>query len=760
MRVEHLLALLSVVFICTTVSLLLFDLYNLKDERRAAQRTRRWFQPFGFSPRVVGGFSYASLILVSVLTMYLELLLIRWVSSEIRIFAYLKNFVLIACFLGFGLGCYLCRQPINVLPIALPLVLLTIIIRLPWDALRDVVAALPLYLGATTEVHMWGVPDVSLNWLSLPGFVGAITITVSLFSLLTLVFIPLGQLVGWYLENAGRGILSYSVNILASLAGIVLYCLICFLNLPPLVWFAVASAILVLLLWKTPRLRWTVGAAMALCLGLLSLKEDANKTVYWSPYQKLALTPKASAGETIAYELDTNGTWYQHIIDLSPRFVQSHRELFQGVPAEWNAYNLPFRFYRAPSSVLVLGAGMGNDVAAALRNGAQRVVAVEIDPLILDLGRRLHFEKPYDSPRVELVVDDARNYIQNARDRFDLVLFALLDSHTTSSHFSNIRIDNYVYTREALYAAKQLLQPGGLFIVKFQADTPWIAGRLRELLTDVFGHPPLQTQAEPSYTTSGRFFITGPQEQVARAMADPELAAYVETRGNWETEDATLTTDDWPYFYQHEPGLPASIIAISAILVSLSWLAIRRSGAGGRPMRWHFFFLGAGFLLLEVQIISKMALLFGTTWVVNSIVITGLLLLIVGANILVEKRPQFPAWLAYTGMLLWMALSYGIPTEALFREAIWQRGLVATSVLCAPVLFASMVFIQSFARAGFSGEALGSNLIGALVGGLLESLSLWTGVRSLLVVAAILYLASFLTMRQEARLRELPADAH
>lgn len=760
MRVEHLLALLSVVFICTTVSLLLFDLYNLKDERRAAQRTRRWSRPFGFSPRIIGGFSYASLILASLLTLYLELLLIRWVSSEIRIFAYLKNFVLIACFLGFGLGCYLCRQPVNVLPIALPLVLLTIIIKLPWDALRDVIAALPLYLGTTTEVHMWGVPDVSLNWLSLPGFVGAITITASLFSLMTLVFIPLGQLVGWYLENAGRGILSYSVNVLASLAGIVLYCLICFLNLPPLVWFAVATAILFLLLWKTPRLRWTVAAAMALCLGLLSLKEDPNKIVYWSPYQKLALTPKASAGETIAYELDTNGTWYQHIIDLSPRFVQSHRELFQGVPAEWNAYNLPFRFYRAPSAVLVLGAGMGNDVAAALRNGAQRVVAVEIDPLILDLGRRLHFEKPYDSPRVELVADDARNYIQNTRDRFDLVLFSLLDSHTTSSHFSNIRIDNYVYTREALQAAKQLLRPRGLFIVKFQVDTPWIAGRLGELLTHVFGHPPVQMQAEPSYTTSGRFFITGSQEQVARAMADPELAAYVEARGNLETEHATLTTDDWPYFYQHEPGLPASVIAISAILLSLSWLAIRRSGAGGHTMRWHFFFLGAGFLLLEVQIISRMALLFGTTWVVNSIVISGLLLLIVGANTLVEKRPQFPAWLAYTGMLLSVALSYGIPTEALFRESIWQRGLVATGVLCAPVLFASIVFIQSFARAGFSGDALGSNLIGALVGGLLESLSLWTGLRSLLVVAALLYLASFLTMRQEARLRELPADAH
>lgn len=67
---------------------------------------------WGFKPQALGGFSYWSLILVSVLGLFLELLLIRWISSEIRIFAYFKNFVLISCFLGFGLGCYLCRRPI------------------------------------------------------------------------------------------------------------------------------------------------------------------------------------------------------------------------------------------------------------------------------------------------------------------------------------------------------------------------------------------------------------------------------------------------------------------------------------------------------------------------------------------------------------------------------------------------------------------------------------------------------------------------
>src|SRR5205823_3173312 len=144
--------------------------------------------------------------------------------------------------------------------------------------------------------------------------------------------------------------------------------------------------------------------------------------------------------------------------------------------------------------VRLVGAGVGMAVAAALRNGAQHVTAVEIDPLILRLGEKCHFEKPYSSPRVRAVQDDARSYVQNSDERFDLIVFSLLDSHTTSSHFSNIRIDNYVYTREALTAAKRLMKDDGVFIIKFQVNAPWISSRLYKMLTEVFGYPPAQVE--------------------------------------------------------------------------------------------------------------------------------------------------------------------------------------------------------------------------------------------------------------------------
>jgi len=386
---------------------------------------------------------------------------------------------------------------------------------------------------------------------------------------------------------------------------------------------------------------------------------------------------------------------------------------------------------------------MGNDVAAALRNGAGQVEAVEIDPLILKLGKELHFEHPYESPRVHVVLNDARNYIENSRGKFDLIVFSLLDSHTTTSHFTNIRIDNYVYTREALAQARKLLKPDGLFVVKFHVGTPWIAGRLFELLRTTFGQNPIQFQTDlGGFDSAGRFFVEGSSERLARANADPVLSAYLARHGNMPMQHARLTTDDWPYFYQHAPGLPIIVIAVSiAVLIVFGWFVRQTSGEGGR-IDPHFMFLGAGFMLLEAQIVSRMALLFGTTWVVNAVVVSGVLCLIVAANFVYGAMPHIPLAVAYVGLFVSLVVMYVVPLEKLFYESWTLRALMATLALCSPVFFAGIIFISSFARAGFRGSALGSNLFGSLLGGLLESLSMWFGLKSLAILAALLYLAS------------------
>lgn len=712
---------------------------------------QRWAAKLDFAPALLGGFSDLRLILVSALGLFLEMMMIRWVSSEIRIFAYFKNFVLIACFLGFGLGCYLSRRRWNALPLVVPPLLIALLIKAPWHGLRELVRILPVLLGASSEVNIWGVPALPKDVGSLAALAIGVALTVPLFTLIALFFLPFGQMVGWYLENAVHGIRGYTTNVLASLAGIALYTALCFWYQPPPVWFLVAAALLVLLLWPLKRVAIAVALAWVICALFTALKPHDGRVTYWSPYQKLTVQPERIGSELVSYALNTNDSWYQHVVDLSPGFVSRHADLFRNQPVEWNAYNLPYQFYPRPGSVLVLGAGMGNDAAAALRSGAQRVVAVEIDPLILRLGKELHFEQPYQAPPVETVTDDARSYIQNSSERFDLIVFSLLDSHTTSSYYSNIRIDNFVYTVEAMRAARRLLRPDGLFIVKFQVNTPWIAGRLQRLMEDAFGRTPIQVQSDEGYTTAGRFFISGSGPRMAAALAAAGVRDYIGAHANFAVQSATVTTDDWPYFYQHEPGLPLSVIAIcAAVLLMWTW-AIRRTRDNPLTIHWHFFFLGAGFLLLEAQIVSQAALLFGTTWVVNSIVVSLLLLLIVVANFAVSARPGLPVTAAYCGLFLCGTVSYLIPAHRLFFASLWIKAGVTALVLCAPVFFAGIIFIRSFAQVGFASDALGSNLFGALVGGLLESLSFWLGMKSLTLLALCLYLGSALALRARVR---------
>ncbi len=198
----------------------------------------------------LGGFSYRQLVLVSFLTLFVEMLMIRWVSSEVRIFAYFKNFVLVACFLGFGLGCYLCRRRLQLSAMIAPLLLLTVMLKSPLSPLRRTMSALPQLLGGGVEVHVWGVPAAPTSWL---GMFLALAVVVPLFAVIATTFIPFGQLVGWYLEKAPNGVAAYSVNVLASLAGIAAFTMLCFLYQPPWVWFLVAGIFSLLVFWRPGR---------------------------------------------------------------------------------------------------------------------------------------------------------------------------------------------------------------------------------------------------------------------------------------------------------------------------------------------------------------------------------------------------------------------------------------------------------------------------------------------------------------------------
>jgi hypothetical protein len=713
----------------------------------------------------LGGAKLLSLAGISLISLFLELLLIRWITSEIRVFAYFKSLVLIACFFGFGFGCFLANRRVRIAHLIVPLVAMVFLTDMPWTALRFLVYNLSGFIGWFSDVHIWTRSYFSGQFaLGLASATIAMSIVIPLFGLIALTFVTFGQLVGWYLEHAENGVTAYSVNVAASIAGIWLFALLCFYSTPPLVWMAATGIALVLFFRRQPNVMRSVLVGFVVIVLILiagnwkkqwfgelswkgatqaeyELKPGEVKT-YWSPYQKLSVVPLNQGNETVRYILNTNDSWYQQILNLSDSFIAKHPELNPwDRPMEFFQYNLPYQFYNKPPTVLIAGSGMGNDVASALRHGAGHITAVEIDPFILDRGRALHLEHPYSSDRVEVHVDDARAFLHKTKEKYDLIVFSILDSHTTSSHYTNIRLDNYVYTIEAMRTTRNLLKDNGLFVMSFSAERPWFAKHLHDIVVDAFGKEPLMVQ------TNVVFFVVGPNNRAQEAVqANPELRKFLEANSKIDMQEASLVTDDWPYLYMQYRSIPGIIWILSVAVVGVCWLAFRQVTRVSQGVWWHFFFLGAAFMLLEVQIISRCALLFGTTWMVNCVIITGLLLFILLANVVAAKVPRFPVSIAYAGLFATLAICYFVPTSALFFDSPVTRAL-ATGLYCLPVFFAGLIFISSFARIGFRAEALGSNLFGSLVGGLLESLSFVVGIKALVLIAAAMYFLSLLTIK-------------
>jgi hypothetical protein len=470
----------------------------------------------------------------------------------------------------------------------------------------------------------------------------------------------------------------------------------------------------------------------------------------WTPYQQIEVEKVTLPdGEIVATNIRVNHTGYQFIVNLSPDFLNRHPVLMTEPPDE-NPYNFPFRFAPANPNVLIVGSGSGNDVAAALRNGSRAVDAVEIDPAILRLGRT-HPEHPYDDPRVVAHLTDARAFMKRATTKYDLILYGLLDSHTQLSDYSNMRIDNFVYTEESFREARALLSPHGVLFVKFQVNQPWLGRRLAQMLTDTFGKTPSVFVIPSSYTVGASAFAISASSQVEdKVAADTRLRDFVSSHppAFLNLPAPPTTTDDWPYLYHQGHWIPGIFFLLSILVVLLAaGFYFQIPEARSRVPSLFFFSMGAGFLLLETQVVSRLALYFGTTWQVNGIVIAAILAALLLANYVIEKqRAPWPRSWTLTGILLGIAFAYLVPFSHIPGPAAWV-GTIAAMVFAIPVFFAGLLFASEFRATDSPAAALAANMLGAVVGGLLENLSLITGMKALLLVAALLYVLAGVGLR-------------
>ena len=706
------------------------------------------------------------LFLVSFLILFFELAAIRWFGATVVFLTFFTNIVLLASFLGMSVGLLSARGPRNFVAAALPVAMLAcaaaIVTHLLYWQWSDSVSVGVGDQGTSPGLIYFGTeyrPADPSRWVIPMWAVGG-----AFFALIALPFVGLGQVMGRAFDAIPNRVAAYTVDICGSLTGIAAFAAMSYLQLPPTVWFV---PIVLLMLhfagWRKPVQLAAAGTLFTL-VAIGSHGLIVNGEVSWSPYYKVAYTPAFG-------QIATNDIGHQQMLKIEHNGV---------------AYVLPHLLNRDAGGkpfedVMIIGAGSGNDVAGALRSGVKHIDAVEIDPRINAIGRRAHPDQPYSDARVSIHLDDGRSFARNTERKYDLAVYALVDSLVLHSGYSSLRLENFLFTREALEDVKRTLKPDGVFAMYNFYRQGWVVGRLAKMAEEVFGEQPLvislpqrdaigpgdnqfghitfllvssdskRLQAIRERFAKGESFWLNPKPPMNEAINAFRTAAPASEdwfRSSPARLDVTgidrLPSDDWPQLYLREREIPWAPIGQGMLVIALLSLAILVAFAPRGRLRpnWQMFFLGAGFMLLETKGVVHMALLFGGTWIVNSIVFFAILVMILCANLFVLKvKPQklLPYYVLLVGALLVNAL---VPMHVFLSLAPVARVVTSCLVVFVPVFFAGVIFASVFRDSRQPDVDFGWNVAGIILGGLSEPLSLVLGFNQLLLVAGAYYVLS------------------
>ncbi len=662
-----------------------------------------------------------NLFLISFLSLFFEMICIRWIPSNVHVVGFFTNIILISSFLGLGIGCLLTKRKINTI--------------YAFAFLLFLLGELTLYLSK--EVSPWLYEDYLFVYLPRGKPLGLYPTLLTIFVLNTFTFVSLGQ-------ELGRGmsrfppLVAYIINIAGSILGIVCLAVFSFLRFQPLVWFGV-GLFLMFWFWRKNKLFLVIN--LIICGMFINSLVRKNEKQIWSPYYRIdirSLETMVKGTTKLGYYLSVNQQYHQFILNFGSEIEQSPFAFWKEI------YQTPYYFLNKPKDILVLGAGAGNDATIALRNNAEHIDVVEIDPLIIDLGRKLNPEKPYTDKRVTVFNTDARSFLKNTSGKYDLVVFGTLDSHTLFSSMSTLRLDNYVYTKESFADVKKCLKANGIVAVMLGSPRPWIGNRTFQLLREVFKQEPVVYYPENPYEIFT--FLNGNKPVIPNSDL-PKTIKLIDPL-NFQSP-VNLSTDDWPYFYLKEKIIPSAYLKVLISVLILSAILVFGVTPKQNKFDFHFFFLGSAFMLLETKSITEIALLFGSTWIVNSIVITAILLMILIATVYVAKFNTGNIRIFYILLSFTLITNYLIPLEKLFLPNFILKLSLSSLVVGLPLFFAAIIFAKLFKTVKNTDLVFGSNLLGAMVGGIFEYSSLMLGLKNLYLFALGMYVLSYFLLKSE-----------
>jgi spermidine synthase len=571
-----------------------------------------------------------------------------------------------------------------------------------------------------------------------------------IFLLTALTFVPVGQLCGKLMERKSQ-LPAYGFNLLGSLVGVLLMFLVSFLWTPPVVWFGLCFAILLFFIVQKPR---TLLLAMGFTIiALMTLAWPVNPlwNRIYSPYQSLDIGYSPNGLMLIR----AAGHYYQRVHNLSDAAVGATTDPVLRATRDY--YDFPYRVRPRANAVAVVGAGSGNDVAAALRSGAQHVDAIEIDPAILMAGKTNHPERPYDDPRVRPIVNDARSFFRTTESRYDLIVYGLLDSHTLLSQASSVRLDSFVYTVEGLREARSRLKPNGVLSLSFSVMNKALGTKIYQMMKQAFdGNEPLCFF--PTYD-GAQVFMQAKNGDLSIPQAVLSDAHATERPGFYRNSAITVdpSTDDWPFLYMPHRVYPVSYLVVLGLILLLTFVLFA-SFFRERPKVSHlpFFFLGAGFMLVETKAITEMGLTFGNTWQVIAIAIASILIMAFLANDIVQRLRLSGIFSLYFLLFASLAAGWWVATSGGLPSTI--AGRIGTAViLTCPLFFSGIVFSTLLSAESRISSVMSMNLMGAMCGGILEYNSMYFGFHFLYLLALGLYAAALLSGLAFRSTRVLPA---
>lgn len=677
--------------------------------------------------------STVRLFLTSATILYVELLLIRWIPANVVYVGFFSNFLLIASFLGIGLGILFGRagaklpaSPFTLLLFGLVLLALGAQLNIQVDPGDQIFFGLDANKSADT------------NFIVLPMLMGFVV------ALMTTLALPLGGLL-----RSLPPLRAYAVDIAGSLSGIAGFGLMSAFGLEPIAWFTATAVLLVLLSLGRSTTMWSAVPAAAMVGVLLLVGQAATGPDLWSPYYRV--TAADSTGRFVSARSGSTGNPVHLYVSGIPHQSMVKASDGIGKPLHGQVYRwFPDRTF---ANVLIIGAGSGTDAALALSRGSTHIDAVEIDPVIARIGRDFHPDHPYDDPRVSVHIDDGRAFLRQSTQKYDLIVFALTDSLTLVTNTANVRLESFLFTTESFAAARDHLSADGVFLMYNLYREPWLVAKLDGMAREVFGQEPMLRLQGPAEAV----IASGPG--VVQASAQGHVADQVDQLVPIDGTKPTFATDDWPFLYLRAPVIPVYYIVALAVLLGFALVAV---GAASRvtriPLRRgfspHFFVLGIAFLLLETRSLVTFSLLFGTTWSVNALVFFAVLLsVLVAIGISARFKVRRPE-LLYVGLFGTLALAWLLPPEQLLIDPPILRYALAAALAFAPIFFANLVFAHSFRETDAADMAFASNLLGAMVGGALEYVALLTGYQALLIVVAVLYVLAYLFATRWRRLAD------